>query len=263
LKLRYIPADPGNLPKEIGMRRALPFVVLLLVVAPAWLMADGGDDDPVARDEALAIKTTVKAVLDGLGAPPAGYAKAKEEFDLPTSMGIDRATKQFYLAETGADFEFTSGMSGEQMGKEYQAKIMAAQSKGDYAEIQRLSLELQQNMTAAMNTELSKITVKVYLNHYANQEIDPEGVIWETPGAIALRTESNDANTRLMLAFDPKTLADTKKISLISLGERLNQPASSKTAVRNVVVELDGPETVVTAWAKAVDKGKILALIKE
>jgi hypothetical protein len=245
------------------MKRLLPLVVLFLVATPAWLVADGGDDDPVARDEALALKTTVKAVLEGLGAPPAGYAKAKENYDLPTSMGVDKAAKRYYLAQTEADFEFTSGMSGEQMGKEYQTKIMAAQSKGDYAEVQRLSLELQQNMMAAMNSEMSKITVKIYLNRSAYQEIDPEGVIWEIPGAMALRTESSDANTQLMLAFDPKTLADTKKISLISLGEALNAPASSKTAVRNVVVELNGPEAAVTEWVKNVDKGKVLALIKE
>ena len=245
------------------MRRVIPFVVLLLAVAPAWLMADGGGaDDPVARDEALAIKTTVKSVLEGLGAPPAGYAKASEEFDLPTAMGVDKDTKRFYLAETRADFEFTSGKSGEQMGKEYQEKIMAAQSKGDYAEMQRLSLELQQNMAAAMGAEMSKVKVTIYLNHHAYQEIDPEGVIWETPGAIALRTESSDTNTKLMLAFDPKTLADTKKVSLVSLSDSLNEPASSKTAVRTIVVELDGPEAAVTTWAKSVDKEKILALIK-
>ncbi len=245
------------------MKRLLPFVVLLLVATPAWLLADGGNDEPVARDESLALKTTVKAVLEGMGAPPAGYAKAKEDFDLPTSMGFDKAAKRYYLAPTRADFEFTSGMSGEQMSKAYQEKIMAAQSKGDYEEMQRLTLELQQNMMAAMNTEMSKITVTIALNHHAHQEIDPEGVIWETPGAIALRTPSNDTNTQLMLAFDPKTLADTKTISLISLGEALNAPASSKTAVRNVVIELDGPEAAVTAWAKSVDKAKILALIKE
>jgi hypothetical protein len=230
---------------------------------PVSLLADGGgDEEPVARDEALALKTTVKAVLDGLGAPPAGYAKAKEDFDLPTSMGVDKDAKAFWLTETRADFEFTSGISGEQMSQEYQTKIMAAQAKGDYAEVQRLSLDLQKNIAAAMGAEMSKITVKIYLNHRTHQEIDPEGVVWETPGAIALRTESSDPNLHLMLAFDPKSLADTKKISLVSTGETLNGSASSKTAVRTVVVELTGPEAAVTEWAKSVDKGKILALIK-
>ncbi len=245
------------------MKRLLPILILLLIAAPAWLLADGGNEEPVARDEALALKTTVKAVLEGLGAAPAGYAKAKEEFDLPTAMGVDKAKKTYYLAQTEADFEFTSGMSGEQMGKAYQEKIMAAQSKGDYEEMQRLSLELQQNMMAAMNTEMSKVTVKIYLNNSAYQEIDPEGVIWETPGAIALRTETDGTTTELMLAFDPQSLADTKKVSLVQLGETMNDPATSKTAVKTIVVHLKGPDAVVTDWAKTVDKGKILALIKD
>jgi hypothetical protein len=245
------------------MKKVLPLVVMLLVALPVWVVADGGDDDPVARDEALALKTTVKSVLEALGAPPAGYAKAKEEYDLPTSMGFDKAAKRFYLTETRADFEFTSGMSGEQMSKEYQQKIMAAQSKGDYAEVQRLSLDLQKNIAAAMGAEMSKITVKVHLNSMAYQKIDPEGVIWECPGGIALREENSDNNTQLMLAFDPKVLADTKKLSLISLSESFRESAGRKTAVRTIVVELIGPEAAVTEWAKTVDKGKILALIAE
>lgn len=245
------------------MKRLLPILILLLIAAPAWLLADGGDDDPVARDEALALKTTVKAVLDGLGAPPAGYAKGKEDFDLPTSMGVDKAKKHFFLAQTEGSFEFTAGMSGEQMAKEYQQKMAAAQSKGDYAEVQRLTMDMQQKMMAAMSTEMSKVDVTVYLNNRAYQEIDPEGVIWETPGAIALRTETDGTTTELMLAFDPKSLADTKKVSLIQLGETLNDPATSKTAVRTIVVRLKGPDAVVTEWAGTVDKGKILALIKD
>ena len=99
------------------MRKALPLMILLLLAAPALLLADGGQDDPVTRDEALALKTTVKAVVDALGAPPAGYAKVKEEFDLPTSMGIDKAGKLFFLTQTRGDFEFTSGKSGEQLAQ--------------------------------------------------------------------------------------------------------------------------------------------------
>jgi len=245
------------------MRKALPFMVLLLLAAPAALLADGGQDDAVTREEALALKTGVKAVVEALGAPPAGYARAKEEFDLPTSMGVDPAAKVFYLRETQATFEFTSGKSGEQLAQEYQTKLMAAQAKGDYAEVQRLSTEWQQTMMTAMSAERSKVTVSVRLNHNPYQKIDPEGVIWEAPGAIALRTESSDNNTHLLLAFDPKALADTKKVSLVDLGEFLNTPAKRKSAVRTIVVELVGPDAVVTAWAGGVDKGKILALIAE
>ena len=116
------------------MRKALPLMILLLLAAPALLLADGGQDDPVTRNEALALKTSVKAVVDALGAPPAGYAKSKEEFDLPTSMGIDKSSGVFYLTQTRGEFEFTSGKSGEQLAQEYQTKMMAAQSKGDFAD---------------------------------------------------------------------------------------------------------------------------------
>ena len=245
------------------MRRTLACVVLLLLVLPLWVLADGGDDDPVARDEALALKTSVKSALEALGAPPAGYAKAEEEFDLPTSMGIDKAAKKFYLTQTSADFTFTSGKSGEQLAQEYQTKIMDAQAKGDYEELQRLSLEMQQNMMAAVGTEMAKITVRVMLNNDPYQTIDPEGVLWETPGAIALRLEDDGPNMQVMLAFDPKALVDTQKVSVVQLGETIHKPASNKTAVRTIVVELKGPEAPVTEWVKNVDKGKMLALIHE
>jgi hypothetical protein len=47
------------------------------------------------------------------------------------------------------------------------------------------------------------------------------------------------------------------------LSETVNQPARRKTAVRAVVVELHGPQDAVLAWAKSVDRGKMLGLIKE
>lgn len=50
---------------------------------------------------------------------------------------------------------------------------------------------------------------------------------------------------------------------LIDLSETVNQPARRKTAVRAVVVELHGPQDAVLAWAKSVDRGKMLGLIKE
>ncbi|MBK8166208.1 MAG: hypothetical protein IPK64_09610 [bacterium] len=245
------------------MRNLLLLWAVLFVAVPGHLVADGGLDDPVARDESLAIKNNLKAVLEALGAPPVGYAKAAENYDLPTSMGFDKAAGRFWLVEAHADFEFTSGMSGEQMAQEYQKKVMAAQAKGDYAEVQRLASELQQGMAAAMGAEMSKIKVTARLNNHAHQAIDPEGVVWETGGAIALRLEGGQpGNVRIMLAFDPKSLADTKTLSLISLGPSLTESAATKTAVRTVVVEIDGPQEAVTAWANGVDKGRILALIK-
>ena len=246
------------------MRKLLLLSILLVTAAPFAAWADGGVEAPVARDESLAIKNNLKAVLEALGAPPSGYAKASEDYDLPTSMGHDKAAGRFWLSEAHADFTFTSGMSGEQMAQDYQKKLMDAQAKGDFEAITRLSTEMQQKMASAMGTEMSKVAVTVRLNNHAHQEIDPEGVVWEAPGAIALRLEGRQpGNVRIMMAFDPKALADTKTLSLVSLGETLNGSSATKTAVRTIVVELDGPEAVVTAWAGGVDKDRILALVRD
>lgn len=246
------------------MRKLLLLSILLVAAAPLAALADGGVEAPVARDESLAIKNNLKAVLEALGTPPSGYAKASEDFDLPTGMGHDKSAGRFWLSEAHADFTFTSGMSGEQMAQEYQKKLMDAQAKGDFEAITRLTTEMQQNLAAAMGTEMSKVAVTVRLNNHCHQEIDPEGVVWETPGAIALRLEgSKPGNVRVLMAFDPKVLADTKTLSLVSLGESLGTSSATKTAVRTIVVELEGPEAMVTTWAGGVDKGRILALIKD
>ena len=237
---------------------------LLLTAVPALVMADGdGDTDAVARDEALALKTTLKAALAALGAPPAEYEQAKEDYDLPTEMGVDKKTKTFWLSQTDADYEFTAGMSGEKMAQEYQKKMAAAQTKGDIAEIQKLSMELQQKMGQAMGTEMTKIKVQISLNRDPYQTIDPEGVLWEAPGAIALKTGVEGDNIEAMLVFDPKGLADTTKISKITLNDTVRAPARTKTAVRSIVIELKGPEAAVTEWAQHCDKGKMLALIHD
>ncbi len=239
-------------------------LLLLLLVSTASLHADGGGpDSAVARNESLALKTSVKDALDALGAPPAGYTKSDENYDLPTSMSVDAKTGNIWLSPTSATFTFRNGMSGEQLSQEYQKKMMDAQSKGDYAEVQRLSLEMQKNLGAVMGAEMSKIEVTIALNRDPYQTIDPEGVLWEAPGAIAIRTGEDGANTKLMLAFDPKGLADTQKVSIIQLGDSIQAPTRSKAAVRTIIVELTGPEAQVTEWAGHVDKGKMLALIHD
>lgn len=249
----------------VRSRGVLPCLFsLLLIAVPTMVAADGdGPTDPVARNEALALKTTLKEALAALGTPPEQYTQAKEDYDLPTEMGIDQKTKTFWLSQTDADFEFTNGMSGEQMAQDYQKKMAAAQSKGDIAEIQKLSMEMQQKMGQAMGAEMTKIKVEIALNRDPYQTIDPEGVLWEAPGAIALKTGKEADNIDVMLVFEPKTLADTAKVSKITLNDTVRAPAKAKTAVRSIVIELKGPEAAVTEWVQHVDKGKMLALIHD
>ena len=240
------------------------FVAMFLGIAVAQ------DSVPYTRDEVATLKKKLVASLDAVGQPPAGYAKEKENFNLPTDASKNRESGLFYPAYGSVDRTYGSEKSAEKSNKdfqkEYEKKIAEAQAKGDYQAIAKLGQEMQQKAGEVQlkNMEGKKvpIEIRININSSSGEAIDPDGVLFERAGVIALK-EKNDATDekgKVRVFFDPVNLKDTKELSKVDM-KMPEKGVSSKTAVFNITIEFDGPTTEIEAWAKKIESGKVLAQI--
>jgi hypothetical protein len=225
---------------------------------------------PYTRDEVATLKKKLVATLDAVGQPPAGYAKERENFSLPTDASKNHENGLFYPAYASATRTYgtdkTAEKSEKDFQKEYEKKVAEAQAKGDYQAIAKLSQEMQQKagQMQLKKIEGKKVPIEIHVNLNSNsgEAIDPDGVLFEKTGVIALK-EKNDGDEekgRVRIFFDPVNLKDTKQLSKVDM-KMPEKGVSSKTAVYNIAIEFDGPSTEIEAWAKKIETGKVLAQI--
>ena len=246
----------------MGYKVRLYLSVLMVFMSSFYCLADGGGGSvPVNRSESLAFKNSLRAFMDALGTPPASYEKEKETFQLPTEVYRPNENDGFNLSSAEASFVFKSGMTSEELGKEYQKKILAAQAKGDYEEIQKLSTEMSSKIMEVNNTETSRITVEININSNPSLTIDPESVLFEKPGCIAVFSETSEGNTEVTIALDPVILKETQTVSLINFYPHFESTYADKNTVKCAYIKMKGPSDVVKKWAGQMDVGKALAAV--
>ncbi|MBI5235288.1 MAG: hypothetical protein HY886_03465 [Deltaproteobacteria bacterium] len=245
------------------------FVLALLLFAPS---ASADDESRLTRDDVSVIKKKLVAVLAAIGEPGDGYVKDDESFDLPASFYKDKKTGKISPTHSSAGRRFGSG--AEKKAKkdqrdfegEFERKLAEAQAKGDYQAMAALAQEMQMKAGQAnlesVKAKKEPVEIHLSLNDYANQTIDPDAVVFERPGVIALRLKenANDADKATIVAyFDPVSLKETKTLSAIEF--KPPDHVDAKTTVINATVRLTGPSTVVEAWAKKMDTKAVLSLI--
>lgn len=221
------------------------------------------------RQEVTIIKKKLVAVEEALSPLPEGYAKSEEDFGLPTSVQTgDKGGFRPVYGSASYTFEGGGALTAEKTEKEleaeYKKKIMEAQAKGDYQAIQTLSQEMMQkamsNQMAAEEARRDPVRVYVTINGGAYATIDPDAVVFEKPGVIALKSLQNQGqDAQVTIYCDPVKLKETGTLSKIELQD--DQDAAGKTTVRHITVQLSGPAGVVEAWSRTVDTGKVLAQI--
>ncbi len=243
----------------------------IVIFAALFLgLAVAQDSVPYTRDEVATLKKKLVSALDAVGQPPAGYAKEKENFSLPTDASKNHDSGLFYPAYGNADRTYGSEKSAEKSNiefeKEYQKKVAEAQAKGDYQAIAKLAQEMQQKSGEMQLKKLEgkkvPINIRIQINSTGGEAIDPDGVVFERTGVIALKekNDGSDEKGRVRVYFDPVNLKDTKQLSKVDM-KMPEKGVSSKTAVYNITIEFDGPIAEIEAWAKKIDTGKVLAQV--
>jgi hypothetical protein len=217
------------------------------------------------------LKKKLVAVSAALGEPPAGYAMDDEQFSLPTEADRQKSTGKFHWVYASVTQRFAGGgekkakKTQAQLQQDYERKAAEAMAKGDYEAIARLGQEMQQEAGKAHLAEIEgkkiPIEVRIVLNTSQYQGIDPDRVVFEKQGVIALLLDAKDeARNRIAVYFDPVALMETKTLSRIEIRQPEGGTAK-KTVVQCATVELVGPAAEITAWAKRMNTGAVLAQI--
>lgn len=252
------------------MLRRFSSLALAIVLLFLW-EARAEDENPLTRDEVAVIKKKLVAAFDALGQPPEGYAVGSEHFNLPTEAYKNKSKGLYYLLSPSADRNYETGKQAEKTGKdlekEYQKKMLDAQAKGDYQTMTKLAQEMQQKMATAQSKAIGghkePIAVSVRFNANPGATIDPDAVVFERTGVIALKFVSDPSSEKMRIAvyMDPVALKDTKQLSRVDL-KQPQDGVAKRTLIMSATIELSGPSSDVEAWAKRIDTKKVLAQLE-
>jgi hypothetical protein len=248
------------------MARRFSSIVILAALLLGIAVAQ--NSVPYTRDEVATLKKKLVTALDAVGQPPAGYAKERENFSLPTDAS--KNGDLFHPAYGSGSKTFGADKSAEKsekdLEKEYQKKIAEAQAKGNYQAMAAIAQEMQKKSGEMQlkKVEGKKVPIDIHININSSggEAIDPDGVLFERTGVIALKEKSdgNEEKSRVRIFFDPVSLKDTKQLSKVDM-KMPEKGVSSKTSVYNITMEFYGPTAEIEAWAKKIETGKVLSQI--
>jgi len=248
------------------VRAAVLAAVSLLSFAPVHAE---GSSTALTRDEVTVVKRKLQAIQAALGAAPNGYEKASENFNLPTDYSTGDETKHTYYPVNGTvTMKYDGGTA--KLGQQAQASLTDLQkqmsdamAKGDYETVAKVQQQMVQQSSAMQSQAITasqkgELNANVTLNEGGGNGIDPDAVLFEKPGVLALKTADNGnaGQEHVTVYFDPVGLKETKTLSSVTLR---STPTAKKVAALNAAVDLTGPTAVVEGWAKKIDTGAVLA----
>ncbi len=229
--------------------KRIVWIVILLTLPAAAIFADSVS---LNRNELTEVKRKLQAVLTALGTPPAGYSKINENFNIATEANAESGG--FSPAQSSAEFLF--GGEGQKIAAEYQKKIMDAQARGDYAAMQRLSQELQAKVTASAVPE---IRIEIIANQSDSITADPDSILLEKPGTMAVATNNDEMDFRAAVYFHPKALSGSSQAARIEIS--LPESIRTKTGIVDFVVRFTGPADLVKKWISKIQHNAVLSNI--
>jgi hypothetical protein len=239
--------------------------VLVLTVCQAHAQ----NEKPLTRDEVALFKKKLVTIFESLGQPPSGYSMERESYNLPTDAYVQDGSSKYQPTNANASREFGTTKSAEdaskELEKEYKKKILEAQAKGDYEGMAKVVQEMQQKISQlSLTTEEAKkepISVNIDLNVGGGGVIDPDAVVHEQPGVIALKAlDATPERGNVRIYCDPVSLKDTRQLSKVSL-DLPEGGVAKRTTVLNATISFNGPAAEIEAWAKRVDFKKVLSQI--
>jgi hypothetical protein len=238
------------------------FCLSLLLVS----VAIAQDNNGLNRPEVAAIKAKLVAVRAATGGEPSGYALESEDFSLPTKFNPARDGK-FWPITSSVYLRFTdkavqdAQANSEQAAADFQARYMAAVMSGNETAMQAAMSEMMQaqNGDGSATKEDMAVNIQFNMNPYAG--IDPDGVLFDKPGVIALASSDvQNQSGQVVIYFDPVALRETETLARVELSTP-QDGVSNRSGVFNVTISLNGPVDEIQALAKNINTSAVLAVI--
>jgi hypothetical protein len=239
-------------------------VYLTLVLAATASAQETG----LTRTEVTALKAKLVAVQQAMGADPSGYLKESEEFNLPTDFNPAQAGK-FWPITSSISLRYTDRAStegkatAEQAAADFQTKYAAAIAAGNFEAIQKLTQELTRMQAAAMTPAVKNEPMQVYVQFNQNPivGIDPDAIVVEKPGVMALRRkEVSSEKGEVTVYIDPVALKATQELSKIEL-RTAQDGVRNRSGVFHIVIQMNGALADVESWVNRFDFAKMLGVI--
>ena len=226
------------------------------------------DNTSLTRSEVAALKAKLVTVQTAMGADPPGYLKESEDFDLPTDFNPVNGGK-FWPITSGISLRYVDRASTEgeanleKAAEEFQVKYAAAAATGNVEQLTKMIEEMQRLQAAAITPAVKKENMNVYVQFNQNPTvgIDPDAVVLEQAGVIALRSKNGtDDRGDVTVYIDPVALKATQELSKIEFTTP-DDGVSNKTGLYHIVIQLNGSVTDAEAWAKSFKFAPMLAVI--
>ncbi|HUT41219.1 MAG TPA: hypothetical protein VM011_07740 [Gammaproteobacteria bacterium] len=247
--------------------KTLFLALILALICPNPSFAQ---DTSLDRGDVAVIKKKLVTVQKALGGDPDGYVLDSEEFNLPTDFNPAQAGKfrpiSSSLSLRYSDKASKDSQAGvEKATEDFQAKYSAAIASGDEAAIMKMMEEMQMMATqaaaASMAPQKQPMSIYVRFNSGGGTGIDPDAVVFERAGVIAIRNKKlNEAQGELWIYIDPVALKDSKKLSKVDMSTP-NDGVTKKTGVFNVTIQANGTLSDLEAWASKMDTDAMLSVI--
>jgi hypothetical protein len=224
-------------------------------------------DTALTRTEVTAIRAKLVTVQQAMG-EPTGYLKESEDFNLPTDFNPAEGGK-YWPITSGISMRFTDrgaaeGVANAQKAAEdFQAKYLAAIASGDAAAMEKAMQELQRLQMAALTPTTPKEPLQAYVQFNMNPSvgIDPEAVVLEKPGVIALRDKQlNSDKGQVTVYLDPVALKATQELAKFELRTDQNG-VGNRTGLYHIVIQANGALTDLEPWIEGFDYAAMLGVI--
>jgi hypothetical protein len=99
-----------------------------------------------------------------------------------------------------------------------QARYMSAMMSGNQAAMEAAMQEMMQASNGAGSTVKEELTVNIQFNMNPYAGIDPDGVLFEKSGVIALAdSDVSNSSGQVYVYFDPVALRETETLSKVEL----------------------------------------------
>jgi hypothetical protein len=250
--------------------RTVAAALLTMAIATASLAQESTS---LTRSEVAAIKAKLVAVQQAMGGDPSGYTKEQEDsFYLPTDFNPAQNGK-FWPITSSVQMEYTdlgavnSAAAMEKFQADFQTRYAAALASGNAAAIEKLLTEMTQMQNAAISAAMAPaakkqdMRVNVQINMNPIVAIDPDAVVLEQRGVIALRDKDDAAGVSgsVTVYLDPVALAATEELSKIEL-RTAEDGVTNRTGVFHIVIDLNGALADIESWVKGFDFPAMLKL---
>ena len=221
------------------------------------------------RPEVAQVKAKLGAVVAAMGDAPAGYVKEPEDFNLPTEFSPAQAKDKFWPISSSVSVNYTdqgvqdAQATADQASEDFEARYAAALASGDPNAIARMTqemLKISSLAAAAAFSSDAKEDMSVYIQFNGNPyaAIDPDGVLFERPGVIAL--VDLPERKEVVVYLDPIALKETETLSSFTLSTP-DDGVGNRIGVYNITITLDGEPEDIEAFAQSFDTDAMLAQI--